>query len=225
MLTVSESLDLPKPSSWPIDMKRFGTTPEGEALYRVVFAPTVFKLIFGTDSKGKVGAHKRPAYRHLGQKWIIEKWLSPWAATKMTPKEYEDYGPRDPQSGMLLEGPYPSHGIYCHCWTFEGENPEPGSIEKVIRLIEHGAKRSLNEIRANNRMLDEKAEKEDRERRFMRVRETEPLYGIRPANFAGAPKRANHKSQRTPVSANELPFSARRGSVVSLRGPTINASI
>lgn len=225
MLTVQNSLELPKPSYWPIDMKHFGTNPEGETMYRVVFAPSVYKLVFGQFADGFTGARARRSYPQIGKKWIIEKWLSGFQDTQLTPSEYERWGPRDPQSGMLINGPYPSKGVYNHCWTFEGENPEPGSIEKVINLIEHGAKRSPAEIRANNRMLDEKAEKEDRERRFLRVRETEPLYGIRPANFAGTPKRVNHKSQRTPISANELKFPARRGSVVSLRGPKVNASL
>jgi hypothetical protein len=225
MLTVQNSLELPKPSHWPVSMAAFGKNPQGEPLYRVVFAPTVFKLIFGTAPDGTVGAHKRPTYRHIGKKWIIEKWLSGWETTKMSPKEYETYGPRDPQSGMLLEGPYPSNGIYHHCWTFEGENPEIGSIEKIINLIKKGEGKSIGQIKDENKALDEKEEKRADAERFMRVRETEPLYGIRPASFAGSPKAVNHKTQREPISAQQTGLPYKRGSVVAMRGPTVNASI
>lgn len=224
-LSLCNSLELPKPSHWPVSMAGFGKNPKGEPLYRVVLASTVFKLIFGTGPDGTTGAHIRPAYRHIGKKWIIEKWLSGWETTKMTPREYQNYGPRDPQSGMLLEGPYPADGVYHHCWTFEGENPEISSIEKIIGLIRKGEGKSLAQIKAENKAIDEKEEKRANAERFMRVRETEPLYGIRPASFAGTPKSVNHKTQRTPIAANELKLPYKRGSVVAMRGPTVNASI
>ena len=227
-ILTAESLEVPKPSCWPTPMARFGTVPrgsfKGEPIYRVVFAPTCRKLIFGTDAQGNEGAHSRPAYRHLGNRWILEKWLDGWALTKMTPKEYRNYGPRDPQSGMLIEGPYPHDGAYNHCWTFDSIEDISG-VDKIIALIEHGAKRSFAELQAQNRELDEKEEKAAQEKRFLRVRETEPLYGVRPANFAGAPKAVNHKSQREGVSANSLGLPTRRGSVVAMKGPTIHGSI
>lgn len=224
-LLVANTLELPKPSMWPVSMSRFGTTPAGDNRYRVSFAPTVKKLVFGQFADGYTGARLRAAYPQIGNKWIMEKWISGWEDTKMTPSEYERFGPRDPQSGMLINGPYPFTGVYNHCWTFDGENPELGSIEKVIHLIEHGAKRSLAEIAANNRALDEKEEKAAQEKRFLRVRETEPLYGIRPASFPGGPKAVNHKSQRLPIAANDLGLPTRRGSVMSMKGPKINASL
>lgn len=225
-LSVANTLEIPEPSHWPTPMGRFGLTPDGRNRYRVVFAPTVHKLVFGEFSDGYTGARLRKTYPQTGNKWILEKWISGFDDTKMTPAEYERWGPRDPRSGMLINGPYPFKGTYNECHTFESGNPELGSIEKVIKLVEEGAKRSPSQIKANNRMLDAKEEKEAAERRFLRVRETEPLYGVRPANFAGTPKTVNHKSARNPVSANELrhlPY--KRGSVVSLKGPTINASI
>ena len=206
-------------------MARFGTNPHGEPLYRVVFSPTVRKLVFGQFADGFVGARLRPTYREIGKKWIIEKWISGFDACKMTPSEYERWGPRDPQSGMLIEGPYPWLGVYHQCWTFEGENPELASIEIAIGLIEKGAKRTHGEIKANNRELDAKAEKEAAANRFLRCREAEPLYGVRAANFAGRPKTVNHKTQRMPIAASELGFPTKRGSVMAMRGPKVDASI
>lgn len=225
MLSVANSLEVPKPSMWPTPMSRFGTNPHGENIYRVVFAPTVKKLVFGEFSDGYVGARVKPMYRQIGSKWIMEKWITPFEFTKMTPADYEKYGPRDPQSGMLIDGPYPYNGAYNHCWTFDGENPEEGSIEKIIRLIELGKGRSYAEIKAANAEIDKKEEKRAADERFLRVRETEPLFGARAANFAGTPKKFNHKSLRNPITADKTGLPTKRGSVMAMKGPTINAGI
>lgn len=221
-LSLCSTLDVPEPSYWPISLKKYGTNPAGKPVYRIVFAPTVQKLIFGTNGKGETGAHVRPAYRHLGPVWIMEKWISGQQATQMTPSEYERMGPRDPQSGMLIEGPYPYNGVYHHCWTFDAEGIV--GVEQIIGLIKKGEGRSLAEIQAKNKELDEKEEKRQAEERFMRVRETEPLYGTRAASFAGQPKAANHKTFRNPITANELarggmPF--KRGAIMSRKGRTV----
>jgi hypothetical protein len=224
MLTVQQSLELPTPSQWPMDMARFGKNPEGGNLYRVVFAPSVKKLVFGEFSDGYVGAKVRPMYRELGNTWILEKWLSGFEDTKLTPAEYERYGPRDPQSNMLINGPYPYKGTYNFCWDFKSDSPSLGEVEKAIGLIRKGEGKSVSEIRAQNREIDHKQEEQAKAERFMRVREKEPLYGVRPASFAGNPKRNNHKSQRTEISANELAkmnFPYKRGSIVSMRGPKV----
>lgn len=226
MLSVLDTLELPKPSLWPTPMARFGTVAsgslKGEPIFRVVFAPTVKKLVFGQFSDGYIGARQRPMHPSIGSKWIMEKWISGFEDTKQTPGEYEKWGPRDPQSGMLINGPYPYGGVYNHCWTFDGENPEPGSIEKIIGMINKGAKRSLAEIRAGNKALDEKAEKEEAHNRFLRVRETEPLYGMRAASYRGGPKKDNLKSARLGISANNLGMPTKRGSVMAMKGPKVN---
>jgi hypothetical protein len=228
-LTIQQSLEVPKPSHWPTPMGRFGTVPfggfKGEPVYRVVFAPTVRKLVFGQFPDGFIGGRVRQSYPSTGQKWILEKWISGYEDTRQTPAEYERHGCRDPQSGMLINGPYPYDGVYQECHTFESGNPTPGSIEKIIALIEMGRKRSFSEVQQNNREIDEKEATAAAEKRFLRCREVEPLYGIRPANFAGAPKKVNHKSQRAPLSANELGLPTSRNKVVARRGPKVHASL
>lgn len=229
-LIIANSLEVPKPSVWPMPMARFGTIPtgsmKGEPIYRIVFAPTCRKLVFGQYADGYTGARPRPVHPSVGKKWVLEKWVSGWEDTKMTPAEYERWGPRDPQSGMLINGPYPHDGVYNHCWTFDAIEDISG-VEHIINMINRGAKRSAAEVKANNAELDQKAEKAAAAERFMRCREVEPLYGIRPANFAGAPKAVNHKTQKTPIAANDLGLPTRRGSVVSMRGPkvSVNGSI
>lgn len=227
-MVLSTSSAVPEPSRYPISMSRFGTNPFGEPIFRLVYAPSVKKMIFGTDIKGETGGHVRPAYRHIGEKWILEKWISGQQATKMTPKEYEDYGPRDPQSGMLLEGPYPSTGLYDHCWTFDADTLQggiEGAVEKIVGLINNGSKRSLAEIQAQNKELDAQKEKREADERFLRVRETESCFGIRPASVPGGPRKGNLKSLRDPITADKTGLPTKRGSVMSLKGPTVNASI
>lgn len=227
-LLVSNSLSVPEPSHWPTSLTRFGMNPHGHPVFRLVYAPSVRKLIFGMDSRGETGGHVRPAYRHLGSVWILEKWLSGAQATKMTPKEYEDFGPRCPQSGMLLEGPYPSNGIYDHCWTFDGDTLQggiEGALDKIIGLINKGAGRSYAEIKAANKELDAKDEKRAADERFLRVRETESCFGIRPASLPGGPRVGNLKSLRNPITADKTGLGTKRGSVMALKGPTLHASI
>jgi hypothetical protein len=217
-------IGLPEPSQWPMPMARFGLNPHGEPLYRVVFAPTVRRMIFGEFADGYVGARVRRSYPALGNKWILEKWISGWDDTKMSPAEYETWGPRDPKSGLLINGPYPYLGTYNEVYTFDNTEDVSG-VHLIVEMVERGAKRSASEVAANNRELDQKQEKEAAEERFLRVRNLEPLYGARPASFPSGPKAVNHKSQRTPLSANELGLPTGRGKIVAGRGPTVHASI
>ena len=227
-LVLSNSSSVPEPTHYPISMGRFGTNAFGQNLFRMVYAPSVKKMIFGTNAKGETGAHVRPAYRHLGDVWILEKWISGQQACQMTPAEYENYGPRDPQSGMLIEGPYPSCGVYHHCWTFDRDTLQggiEGAIDKIIGLINKGAGRSYSEIKAANKELDEKEEKRAADERFLRVRETESCFGIRPASLPGGPRTGNLKSLRNPITADKTGLPTKRGSVMAMKGPTLNASI
>jgi len=197
---------------------------KGEPIYRIVFAPTSKKLVFGKYQDGYVGCRQRPRHPEVGNKWVLEKWTSGFEDTKMTPAEYERWGPRDPQSGMLINGPYPYDGVYNHCWTFDAIEDISGA-DKIIDLINRGSMRSASEIKTKNAEIDKRLEREANEERFLRCREVEPLYGVRPANFSGTPKAVNHKTAKTPITANELGLPTRRGSVVSLRGPKVNASL
>ena len=204
-------------------MARFGTNPFGAPVYRVVFAPTVRRLVFGRFADGYTGARVRRSYPSVGDKWILEKWISGFEDTRMTPAEYERYGPRDPQSGMLVNGPYPHRGTWNLVHEFQNQGQVHG-VGLIIELVERGGKRSPGEVIRNNRLLDERQAKEDAERRFLRVRETEPLYGVRPASFAGRPKANNPKSVRLPLSANQLGLPTAKGKVVARRGPIVHGS-
>jgi hypothetical protein len=94
--------------------------------------------------------------------WILEKWISGQQSCQMTPQEYENFGARCPQSGLLIEGPYPVTGVYEHVWTFDADTLQggiEGALDKIIALVNKGAGRSYEEIKAANKEFDAKEEK------------------------------------------------------------------
>jgi hypothetical protein len=185
-------------------------------------------MIFGTDTKGVTGGHIRPAYRRLGEVWILEKWISGQQSCQMTPQEYENFGARCPQSGLLIEGPYPVTGVYEHVWTFDADTLQggiEGALDKIIALVNKGAGRSYEEIKAANKEFDAKEEKRAADERFLRVRETESCFGIRPASLPGGPRTGNLKSLRDPITADKTGLPTKRGSVMAMKGPTLHDSV
>jgi hypothetical protein len=131
----------------------------------------------------------------------MEKWISGWDATLMTPEQY-DLKFRDPFTGLVATGPYPSKGAYHHCHTFEYSQPGDGGIETIIALVK---KAKLNDPGANARAIRatrEAEEKEQQQKRFDKIKDLMPAAGIRAANFGGRPKIT--KSAPTPKTANEL---------------------
>jgi hypothetical protein len=228
MTTLFNPSSIPEPSSYPVGMSRFGMNPFHQPLFRMVYAPSVKKMIFGTDTKGVTGGHIRPAYRRLGEVWILEKWISGQQSCQMTPQEYENFGARCPQSGLLIEGPYPVTGVYEHVWTFDADTLQggiEGALDKIIALVNKGAGRSYEEIKAANKEFDAKEEKRAADERFLRVRETESCFGIRPASLPGGPRTGNLKSLRDPITADKTGLPTQRGSVMAMKGPTLHDSV
>jgi len=178
-----------------------GTNPYGDPLFRIVFSPSVKMLCGGAFSDGYIGYRIRPAYRHIVNKWIMEKWISGWDATLMSPEAY-DLQFRDPFTGLQATGPYPSRGAYFHCHTFEYSQPGEGGIETIIALVN---KAKLNDPIDNARAIRasrEAQEKVDQQNRFDKIKELMPVAGIRAANIGGHVKAT--KSAPTPKTANEL---------------------
>src|ERR1700761_2477938 len=124
---------IPEPSHYPLSMARYGLNPHGESLYRVVFAPSVKKIVGGEFADGFKGYRVRPAYRQLGQVWILERWLSPMRLTGMTEQKYnEQYA--DPYTGLISTGPYPQRGSYVLCEELNG-NPADMNFDWIIGYI------------------------------------------------------------------------------------------
>jgi hypothetical protein len=196
-----------EPNHWlgdptPETMKRIGgTNPYGGNLFRIVFAPSVRMLCGGEFSDGFTGYRSRPAYRHIGSKWILEKWVSAWDFTQMNEEQYILKW-RDPITGLIATGPYPSRGVYFQCHTFEFSKPGDGGVETIIALVN---KAKLNDPIANARAIRATREHEERvaqQNRYDKIKDLMPVAGIRAANIGGRVKVT--KSAPTPKTANEL---------------------
>lgn len=182
-------------------MGRFGLNPYDQPAWRIVFAPSVRMLVGGQFSDGYVGYRSRPAYRNIKNKWVVEKWLSGFEHTKLSPIEYEVRF-RDPLTGLCLTGPYPEKGAWNWCHTFDACDPVNENIDQLIALLQKAA---LNDPRANQRaILDSMAREEAAEdaQRYDRCKELLPAFGIRAANIGGSVKAT--KSAPLMKSANEL---------------------
>lgn len=203
---------IPEPVYWlgnphPSVMKRFGENPYGGPLFRIVFAPSVKMLCGGeptnpeAEGYGVPGYYVRPAYRHIGAKWIMEKWISAFDHTMMTEEQY-NLKFRDPYTGLILTGPYPSRGVYFECHTFDFLSPGDCNIETIAALVK---KAKMNDPAANARAMRqtrEAEEKADQQNRFDKIKDLMPVAGIRAANIGGHVKAT--KSAPTPKTANEL---------------------
>jgi hypothetical protein len=105
-------------------MKVYGTVPgRDEPLFRIVFAPSVMYLVGGDYTNPDTGAvefsgyQPRQRYDYIGDKWILEKWVSGYEFTKQTEIEYKAQW-EDPITHLCLTGPYPRNGEYQWVWTF-----------------------------------------------------------------------------------------------------------
>jgi hypothetical protein len=169
-------------------MAQFGLIPDRkDSLFRIVWAPSVLHLVGGEFSDGFIGYRARPSYRHIGEKWILEKWISAYDCTKMDEPTYNAEF-KNPETGLCITGPYPRNGTYFHCHTFDGIRPNI-NIPLLVALIK---KAKFNDPRANQRAIVEAqqaAENADFKARFDKMKDLQSVGGIRPANIGGRVKK------------------------------------
>jgi hypothetical protein len=181
-------------------MARYGLNPYGEPLWRVVFAPSVKKIVGGRFTDGFLGYRARPAYRHVGSFWVLEKWISAFELTGKTESQYNEVFV-DAETGLFPTGPYPHRGVYHYCETLSC-TPDNANFDKLIAWI---AKGKLNRPQDNARALMdtiEREEKADENKRLDWARDKQSAFGIRAANLGGHVKKT--KSAPMMKSANEL---------------------
>jgi hypothetical protein len=180
-------------------MSRFGVNPYGDPLFRIVYAPSVKLVVGGEFQDGFTGYRVRPAYRHIGSEWIIEKWISAQESTGQTEAAY-NLEWKNPYTGLISTGPYPSRGQYHYCETIK--NPGDINAEVLTQLI---LKAKNNDPLANQRAMQATMEAEEKaadKERFDRCKELLPAFGVRAANLGGHVKAT--KSAPIMKSANEL---------------------
>ena len=162
---------------YPISMVRFGLNPYGEPLYRIVATASRRMLVGGLwDGPGDTGATEyrwRPAYRHITEPWVLERWDT----CRMTRARWDSMV--DPRTGWLLNGPYPERGEYYHAHTFTCQIVD-ANLDKLISWIEEGQNRSYQDnLEACRKEYDD--ETKDRNGRMDAiVRNALPAYLDRP---------------------------------------------
>lgn len=175
------------PQHYPVSMARFGLTPYGNNLYRIVFAPSVRHLIGGRWRDGRVEYRSRPTYGNMGNEWVLERWLPAEEFCQMTREEYEIRFRNE--SGLFTMGPYPTEGVYFLCNDAPVRPEAIDSIGKLIEGIEFGRRnRSHARVVENQQLIaadlaaNEKAEDD---LMLSRIQEKRPAFGNRPTSFRG----------------------------------------
>lgn len=198
---IVNSVDLPEPQHWPMSMERFGKTPYNKPLYRIVFAPSVKKIVGGKWPDGAVEYRLRKAYRKVGDEWILERWLSAAEFTRMTRERFEETT-RDPQTGLFVSGPWPEKGVYFMCEDAPLASPGDGGIEKLIGWIEHGRNNHdplANALAYTKQMVAEDAAWDAEA--LLKIGEARPSFGRRPTSFRGGVHKV--KEYEFPKSAQQ----------------------
>ena len=204
--------EIPEPRHWPMSpMKQYGTVPgRDEPLFRIVFASSVKHLVGGDFADGFTGYRVVPTYEYIGDKWILEKWVSASDFTKQTEIEYKAQW-EDPVTRLCLTGPYPRNGAYQWVWTFN--SPEQIGAAGIVAALVNKAR--FNSSAANSAAIQEARAKEKQDKfqnNFDRMRDRERVSGLRPANIAGAVK--SFKSTAPLRDARSLGLPTRGAKVI-----------
>lgn len=185
---------VPEPQHWPMTpMKVYGTIPgRDEPLFRIVFASSVMGLVGGefvdpeTGSVYFTGYQPRPRYEYIGDKWIMEKWVSAKEFTRQTEAEYYAQW-KDPNTGLCLTGPYPVNGDYQWVWTFN--KPEQigaaGIVASLVNKAKYNSKAAVAASLRDARAAEKKAKFQHS---FEKMKESQRAFGIRAANIGGRVK-------------------------------------
>jgi hypothetical protein len=186
--------EIPEPRHWPLQpMTCYGTIPgRPDPLFRIVFAPSVKTLVGGeftdpsTGAVEFVGYQARPRYDYIGDKWIMEKWVSAFEFTKQTELEYLAQW-EDPVTHLCLTGPYPRNGEYQWVWTFKTTD-QIGAHGIVAALVN---KAKYNNQAANQAALRDAqaaAKKAKFQQSYDKMHDAQRAFGIRAANIGGRVK-------------------------------------
>lgn len=163
---------------WPTPMSRFGKTPYGDNLYRIVFRDSRRHLVGGRWPDGTSGYHWVPKYRSIDAPWIMERWR-PESLTK----SQWDRDMVDPVSGWLLLGPYPSRGDYELVWEFD-KGVDSDSLDRIVAFVENErGRRSFQDLRDRASGEYEADTREMDAARYGEIREAMTAFGGAPLSY------------------------------------------
>jgi hypothetical protein len=207
---------IPEPTHWPMmPMKVHGTIPgRDEPVFRIVFASSVYNLVGGeftdpeTGAVEYVGYQARPAYSHIGDKWIMEKWVSAFEFTRQTEVEYRAQW-EDPVTKLCLTGPYPRNGAYQWVWTFN--KPEMIGAAGIVAALVNKAKYNSHSANAAALRDARAAEKKAKfAQSFDRMKDSSRAFGIRAANIGGRVKATKSRPELQDARKLGLPVRGAR---------------
>jgi hypothetical protein len=136
------------------NLDRFGLNPYSQPLYRVVFGPSRRSLVCGNWSDGTVSAKLLPKYNSVGDRWILEKWLSAEQFAGVSRIVWD--------AELAILGPWPERGEYEMVHAFEACGPVDANLDKLIAWIEAGRRSSFQDVKdacARNYAQEEKDSK------------------------------------------------------------------
>lgn len=120
---------------YPVPMGRYGQTPFGDNLFRIVRTDSRRRLVGGEWFGGERMYHWVPAYRNCDAAWILEMWRP----EPMSPRQWSEMS--DPVTGWPLFGPYPSRGDYELVFEFDS-GVEADSLDNIVGTIAMKRQRS-----------------------------------------------------------------------------------
>jgi len=163
---------------WPTPLGKYGKTPFGDNLYRIVFTQSRRHLVGGLWLGGETAYHWVPKYRTVKASWVLERWYTAQEFTRMTRQQW-DSTMVEPVSGWLLLGPYPSRGEYDLVWEFDA-GVDADNLDKIIGAIERGRYRSFEDIRQFHKDEYEQEEKDTRRACQDEIRDAVTAFGNSP---------------------------------------------
>jgi hypothetical protein len=208
-------LGIPEPRCYPMQMARFGLNPFHEPMWRIVFAPSAYKLVGGRWPDGVAEYRICPKYRDLGEVWILEKWISAFEDSGMTATSYQ-WMLADSDTGLCPGGPYPHRGVYHHVHTFEAVAPGDCNLDWLVGII---AKAKNNDPAQVKQAIEDHYAAKERARHktgIDKIADARPAFGMRPASLPGAGVHTTKKF-RFDLTANDLKGVPRNGARVRPR--------
>lgn len=193
---------------WPQSLKQFGQNPYGEALFRVLWAPSR-KAFRDVD----LGLYQRD----VGERWVMEKWLSAAEFSGgLTREQWQ-------QNQHLSWLPYPERGEYVLCHVFEFAQPGDCNLGGMIEYLQAGKKINPNENLVAIKEAVAKEEQDASSRRQAIIRNALPAFGVNPmVGYGGA---RGTKAGQLLRSAQELKMPQRGGETRVRKGKTYHIPV
>jgi hypothetical protein len=144
-----------------IDLSRFGKTPSGAPLFRVVWGPSRVEKLWYRETQQLIEAKMYPQ----SEEWVLEKWMSglDWAGTP------ENFATQ--QSKMTINMEYPADGEYGECMRFPN-NDAVSMAPMCVEMLLYGTTNVTEAERiAAIKLREEMKEKDADERASAMIRD------------------------------------------------------